>query len=47
MVEAGEQLVAGCVFEDEPTANTATEREQIGGAQTLDEAAVASKNDAK
>ena len=47
MVEAGQELVAGGVLEDEVTADAITEGEQIRGTEALDEASVTGEDDAE
>src|SRR5665213_14125 len=45
VIEAGEELVAGGVLEDEPAADAAAERHQLGAAEALDQARVAGEDD--
>ncbi len=47
VIEAGEQLVARGIVEHEPAADAAAERQKLGRAQALDEARVASEDDAE
>ena len=47
VVEAGEQLVAGGVLEDEAAADAGAEGQQLGGAEALGEAGVAGEDDAE
>ena len=47
VVEAGEQLVAGGVVEDEAAADARAEGEELGGAEALGEAGVAGEDDAE
>ena len=47
VVEAGEELVAIGVVEDEATANAAAEGEELRGAEALGEAEVAGEDDAE
>jgi hypothetical protein len=47
MIEASEELVAGGVLEDEATADTTAEGEEIRGTEAFDEAPVAGEDDAE